>query len=92
MEGESRENKFRPRPAVAGEPITRGQARVGFAFNPSGSEDVNDIKASAAGLIDGLLDGMDESQSPEVKRVFATAATAIEDAAMWAVKAVTKQP
>ena len=65
---------------------TEGQYRVGIDFNPGGHEQVNAIKAKAAELIDYVAEhGKDQ-------RCTALAQTAFEDAAMWAVKSVTKRP
>ena len=73
--------------------MTRGEYRVGITFNPGGNEMVNKIKRAAADLID-LVDTMtpdtQDERSSEVSRLLALAATHIEDAAMWAVKAATK--
>ncbi len=63
---------------------TEGQYRVGMTFNPGGHEGVNIIKAKAAELIDYIaVHGKDQ-------RCTALAQTAFEEAAMWAVKSVTK--
>ena len=77
---------------------TKGQYRVGSTFNPSAQSAVDEIKAKAAELID-LIDrlpatrrdtGASEVRADEVGRLKALAQTAIEDGAMWAVKAATK--
>lgn len=78
--------------------LTMGEMRVGINFNPSSNPDVDDIKIKAAELINFL-----ESKRPaknqedkfqgfsnEVNRLISLAQTHLEDAAMWAVKAVTK--
>ena len=66
--------------------MTEGEYRVGVSFNPSNNPTVDEIKASAAKLIDLTAEhGKDD-------RCIALAQTAFEEAAMWAVKAVTKQP
>jgi hypothetical protein len=69
---------------------TLGQFRVGVSFNPSNNADVDIIKMQAAALIDTLnaLPVMDG----EGARLKALAMSAIEDGAMWGVKAATKQP
>jgi hypothetical protein len=74
------------------EPMTKGEYRVGVDFNPSGDANVILIKRAAADLIDLIesLPKMDDSG--EVPRLKALAMTAIEDGAMWAVKACTKKP
>lgn len=65
---------------------TEGQYRVGIAFNPGGSIQVNHIKELASLLIDYVLkEGKDS-------RCTAIACTEFESAAMWAVKSVTKEP
>jgi len=75
--------------------MTEGEYKVGISFNPSGNAEVNKIKQSAASLIDYLNDWLTHQSGPatnEQGRLVALAKTHIEDAAMWAVKAVTKQP
>lgn len=75
--------------------LTTGQYRVGVSFNPSGNDAVTQIKTKAAELID-LIDGImaPAVSSPrhydETERCKALALSAIEDGAMWAVKAATK--
>lgn len=86
---------------------TKGEYRVGIDFNPSGDDTVAEIKRLAADLIDlidGLPEPRGPRHVPssadmerqmrhqgEVGRLKALAQTAIEDGAMWAVKAATKQ-
>lgn len=75
--------------------LTKGQYRVGVSFNPSGSGVVDEIKQQAAMLIDSIdkigdAKEMDDITKGEVARLKALAMTAVEDAAMWAVKAATK--
>ena len=65
-----------------------GQFRVGISFNPGGNPLVDEIKYKAAELID-MIDSI-QTREDEVVRLKALAMTHIEDAAMWAVKAVTK--
>lgn len=69
---------------------TEGEYRVGKSFNPSASTAVDAIKAKAAELIDFLAPIAADRQHPGA-RCAAVAMTEIESAAMWAVKAVTKQ-
>lgn len=74
--------------------MTKGEYRVGINFNPSGDDLVGRVKRAAADLID-LIEAIDPAHgglaiNPEVVRLKATAQTAIEDGAMWAVKAATK--
>lgn len=76
--------------------MTKGEYRVGITFNPSSDTTVGKIKQVAADLIN-LIDGIsmsdqDRTQFSEVARLKALAMTAIEEGAMWAVKAATKQP
>ena len=85
--------------------MTKGEYRVGISFNPSANDSVAQIKRSAAGLIDlietiptpELTDEMSDDewevgmeQTVEIVRLKALAQTAIEEGAMWAVKAATK--
>ena len=77
---------------------TKGEYRVGISFNPSQDDAVSRIKRAAADLIDMIEDiavppaqaDGDVMRSEEVFRLKALAQTAIEDGAMWAVKAATK--
>ncbi len=72
---------------------SKGEYRVGLSFNPSNDDTVSDIKRRAASLID-LIDTIPSdritARGNEVGRLKALAQTAVEDAAMWAVKAATK--
>lgn len=76
--------------------MTKGEYRVGIAFNPSGDDLVGRIRRQAADLID-LIETIDVLEmglvhAAEVSRLRSLAQTNIEDAAMWAVKAATKGP
>lgn len=75
--------------------MTKGEMRVGVSFNPSQNPMVDEIKQSAAGLID-RIEEIDTTVGDELDgeraRLKALAQTAIEEAAMWAVKAATKRP
>jgi len=74
--------------------MTKGEYRVGISFNPSGNHAVDRVKRDVADLID-YLDAWAKENSgdnSEVHRLVALAHTHLEDAAMWAVKAITKQP
>lgn len=71
--------------------LSEGNYRVGRSFNPSGSEEVDAIKRIAADFIDMLI-GIANDRSHPGARCASIAMTEIESAAMWAVKAVTKQP
>jgi hypothetical protein len=78
-------------------PQSKGDYRVGTDFNPSGNNHVDEIKVRASELIDYIEDEIatdtgDDELNGEVRRLKALAQTAIEEAAMWAVKAVTKRP
>lgn len=80
--------------------MTKGEYRVGIDFNPSNDDTVGKIKRAAADLID-LIDEIpssaedavapDRTLIPERQRLKALAQTAIEEGAMWAVKAATKK-
>lgn len=75
--------------------MTKGEYRVGVSFNPSKNATVDVIKAKAAELIDLIEDIPSDRGSElgnEAGRLKALAQTEIESAAMWAVKAATKQP
>lgn len=77
--------------------MTKGEYRVGVSFNPSKNPTVDAIKAKAAELIDLVESIGNDVEVPsqlysEVARLKALAQTEIESAAMWAVKAATKQP
>lgn len=74
--------------------MTKGEYRVGINFNPSNDDMVGKIKRAAADLID-LIETIPnpttaDVHTGEVVRLKALAQTAIEDGAMWAVKAATK--
>lgn len=76
--------------------MTKGEYRVGIAFNPSNDDMVGQIKRRAADLID-LIETIPtpepvslDMQFAEIKRLKALAQTEIESAAMWAFKAATK--
>jgi hypothetical protein len=72
--------------------MTKGEYRVGIDFNPSADDTVGRIKRAAADLIDMIesIDAHKDGPSPEVMRLKSLAQTAVEDGAMWAVKAATK--
>lgn len=81
--------------------MTKGEYLVGINFNPGKNDDVADIKRRAADLID-RIDALPQNAAPETPvqkeyagqlgRLKALAITAVEQAAMWAVKAATKLP
>lgn len=74
--------------------MTLGEYRVGIPFNPISDPMVDDIKRRAADLIDLCETMRKETGDPETdaerNRLISIAQTHLEDAAMWAVKAVTK--
>lgn len=70
--------------------LTEGQHRVGVSFNPSNNPAVDHIKRSVATLID-VLNGIASNRDHPGARCASIAMTELESAAMWAVKAVTKQ-
>lgn len=73
---------------------TLGEQRVRVEFNPTKGEIIQDIKQATAELIN-LLESFrsseptDATPSPELQRLISIAQTTYEEAAMWAVKAVT---
>jgi len=73
--------------------MTKGEMRVGINFNPSSNKDVEFIKRRAADLID-FIDALSlsdkENVMSEQSRLKAVAIHEIETAAMYAVKAATK--
>lgn len=76
---------------------TLGEFRVGINFNPSNNSTVNQIKAKAAELID-LIEEIKPRANPkrdfldqDIYRLATIAQDQIESAAMFAVKAATKQ-
>lgn len=82
--------------------MTNGEYKVGISFNPSSDSMVDKIKRQAADLIDLICsieghvpefeaDDPDWARTHEIGRLKALAITATEEAAMWAVKAATKQ-
>jgi hypothetical protein len=70
--------------------MTYGEYRVGLSFNPSGNEHIDQIKRMAADLIDYMNSWKLGSGNPEANRLARRAIDTIDDAAMQAVKAVTK--
>jgi hypothetical protein len=82
--------------------VTLGAQRVRLSFNPSGNDVVDQIKRQAADFIDFVKtidppidpdkdagDPLDDHIIAEFRRLQSLAATEIESAAMWAVKAAT---
>ncbi len=68
---------------------TLGEKRVRTEFNPSNNSVVQHIKERGAEYINFVNDNI-EVKSPEQARLKALALTAIEEAAMWGVKAATE--
>lgn len=68
---------------------TFGQKAVGLSFNPSGDDQVGQVKQAYADIIDKMNDLRSTTQSPEVKRLASVAITEAQGAQMWAVKALT---
>jgi hypothetical protein len=69
--------------------LSFGARAVGIQFNPSGSDEVNDLKIAAANFIDLCHQAREEATDPEVKRMYSVAITEAQTAQMWAVKAAT---
>lgn len=73
--------------------MTKGEMRVGISFNPSKDANVDAVKRSAADLID-LIDNLPKSEKLDVAseqgRLKSIAMHDVETAAMYAVKAATK--
>jgi hypothetical protein len=65
---------------------TLGEQRVRVSFNPSADNEVDEIKAMAAELID-----LCETLKKKDARLASLAQTAFEEGAMWAVKAATAE-
>lgn len=72
---------------------TLGEKRVRVDFNVSDLNDVNEVKARAAesiNFIERLRDKpVEPSKASERHRLISLSQTAYEEAAMWAVKALT---
>lgn len=68
--------------------LTFGEKAVGITFNPSSSQEVNEIKIEYAAIIDNLnkrrMHGNDEQ-----RRMLSIAISETQTAQMWAVKAIT---
>ncbi len=69
--------------------LSIGEKRVRTSFNPEAQGVVDVIKSDTAKLIN-LIDQC-PNQDVEVRRLVSLAMTAYEEAAMWAVKAVTSK-
>jgi len=69
--------------------LTYGERAVGATFNPSGNDDVHQIKIAYANLIDMLDRKRQGTVTGEAKRLYSIAITEAQTAQMWAVKATT---
>lgn len=69
--------------------LTFGEKAVGLTFNPSNNTVVQNIKTQYAAIVDGLNHERNNTEDPEVKRMYAVAITETQTAQMWAVKAAT---
>ena len=67
---------------------TLGESRVRTKFNPSADGYVDQIKQTAAKLID-LINDLPDGGDGEIRRLKSLGMTATEEAAMWGVKAAT---
>lgn len=68
---------------------TTGELRVRTKFNPTADGKIDQIKQKTAELIN-LVEGLTTETGPsERNRLIAIAMTSYEEAAMWAVKAIT---
>lgn len=71
--------------------MTEGAYRVGIDFNPGKNPIVAELKRQSASLIDLILAiPQANGREDEITRLQNIAVQAIEDGAMWAVKAATK--
>lgn len=66
-----------------------GGKAVGLHFNPSGKLAVQVIKIDCAELINEINQTKTDATDPEVKRMCSLAITHLQEAQMWAVKALT---
>jgi hypothetical protein len=70
--------------------MSLGEDRIRVKFNPSDNSNVAQLKKLGVQYIDLCEKLRNEgSQDKEQQRLWSLAQTAIEDAAMWAVKAAT---
>lgn len=75
-------------------PMTFGEKAVDLTFNPSAGSEIGDhvqsIKVAVAAFIDICNNlRIQETMSPEQKRMYSVAITEAQIAQMWAVKSVT---
>lgn len=66
-----------------------GEQRVRIDFNPSNQDAIFQMKSKAADLINEAERIKQLTTDNEVKRLASLAATALEEGAMWLVKAAT---
>lgn len=69
---------------------TYGKKLVRTEFNPGGYPSVDAIKHAMAEAIDAVIEVKGKDDMPRT-RAASIAVTKLEDAAMWAVKAVTEE-
>lgn len=70
--------------------LTYGEKAVGYSFNPSGNQSVNDLKKAASVFIDLIQAERAKDTTPSEKGAMLTLAIReAQSAQMWAVKAVT---
>jgi hypothetical protein len=70
--------------------LTFGQKAVGLTFNPSGSDDVDELKRRFALIIDQChMKRQSLMAGSEAHRLWSIAITEAQGAQMWAVKAAT---
>lgn len=69
--------------------MTEGEYRVGVSFNPSRQDAVSELKSRVAKLIDEMLAISADPSRPGAQEAD-IAAREFENAAHWAVKALTK--
>jgi hypothetical protein len=68
--------------------MTKGEDRIRTNFNPSNNSLVGNLKTDFATLIDDV-EAIPDDNNGEVIRLKSLAQTALEEAAMWAIKAAT---
>lgn len=69
--------------------LTFGEKAVGITFNPSGDENVNEVKKLYASIIDLVNNLACDVPQSEKLRLIKIAITEAQTAQMWAVKAIT---
>jgi hypothetical protein len=71
--------------------MTYGEKAVGFTFNPSGDDKVQQVKELYAQIIDLCNALRTEAGQGEKGRLLSVAITEAQTAQMWAVKGITYQ-